>query len=171
MDKFSPKKYPVLVTALALIATYTLAYLYEKFLYWLIRYERDRPDFLLYWRANIVSSIAPLLFILLIFTLAWLVLRYLPPSRFSATLYLLSGLITIGLSLSGYIAFLFGPNITFPGWLRSPNILGRFRNLLMLSGHYGCRGSIYYLACGCILIGMAGFWRSRKEKPTTSQEA
>lgn len=171
MDKYSPKRYPALSTAMVLIAAYALAYLYEWFLYWLIRYERDRPDFLIYWRANIVSSIAPLLFILLIFTLAWLSLSYFPPSRFSATLHLLSGLITIGLTLSGYIAFLFGPNVTFPGWLRPPSIFGRFRSLLMLSGHYGCRGSIYYLACGCILIGMAGFWRSRKEKSDTSQEA
>lgn len=170
MSKFSPKKYPVLTTALALIVVYSLAYLYEKSLLRLIWYDRDNIDFLP-WRANLVSSIAPLLIILVIFALAWIALRYLPPSWFSAALYLISGLITIGLTLSIYIILLlFGSEITLPGWLRSSSVIGQFRILLWNSGGYGCRSSIYYLASGCILIGIAVLWKVKKNKQDDTQE-
>ncbi len=44
MDKFSPKRYPVSLTVIALITAYTLAYLYEKSILRLIRYVKQNEN-------------------------------------------------------------------------------------------------------------------------------
>ena len=168
MDKSSPKKHPVPTTVIALITTYTLAYLYEKALLRLIRYDRDTLVFPPYWRVDLVSSIAPLLVIMVIFALAWIGLRYLPPNRFAATLFILSGLFIIGLSFQVYFPMV---DFVYPWWLRPPTILGQVRYTFMNIGRLGYRSSIYYLASGCILIGVAAFRRHRKVNRDSFQES
>jgi len=104
------------------------------------------------------------LLLLLICALAWLGLRYLPLSRFSAALWILSGLIIIALRLNMWFLIQFFPNgITFPIWLRTPGLFGRIRHYFMDFGAIGYESSIYYLACGSILIGIAALIRYRKE--------
>lgn len=164
MDKFSPKSYPGSITVIALIAAYELAYLYEKSLLRLIRYVKQ-SDILWppYWRVDIISSIVPLLVIMVIFALAWLVLRYLPPSRFAAILFVLSGLFVTVISFHAYFPMVLSADFVYPWWLRQPAILGQVRSAFMNFGALGYRSSIYYLASGCMLIGVAAFWRHSKK--------
>ena len=179
MDKFSPKKYPVPITVIALIMAYGLAYLYEKSLLRLIRYVKESDELWASswpptWPVDIISSIVPIFVILVIFSLAWLELYYLPPSRFTAILFVLLGLIVIGFTLSAYIAAIglrLSPNFDFPWWLRPPTILGRFHYGVMSFVGYGCRSSIYYIATGCIIIGIVAFTRKRKENRDSFQES
>ena len=172
MDKFSPKRYPVSLTVIALITAYTLAYLYEKSILRLIRYVMKNENLWPpYWRVDIISSIVPLLVILLIFALAWIGLRYLPPSRFAATLFILSGLFIIGLSFHVFFPMVLPVDFVYPWWLRPPTILGQVRSTFMNIGRLGYRSSIYYLASGCILIGVAAFRRHRKENRDSFQES
>ncbi len=142
MSKFSPQKYPALVTALALIAAFTLVFLYEKSVIRLIGYYQVEFVFPP-WGLILVSSLVPLLLLLLICALAWLGLRYLPLSRFSAALWILSGLIIIALRLNMWFLIQFFPNgITFPIWLRTPGLFGRIRHYFMDFGAIGYESSI-----------------------------
>lgn len=171
MNKFSPQKYPVLITILALTAVYALAYLYERSLLRLVWHERDSIDYFpFYWRSNIISSIAPLLVILLIFALYRLLLHYLSPNRFAATLYLLSGVFILGLSFSYYLPLILPGEIIIPVWLRPQSTLGRIRLSFMNFGDISCRPPIYYLACGCILIGIVALWKLNKKKHRYAEE-
>ena len=169
MEKFSLKRNPALVTVLALIAAYALAYLYELSLLRLIRHLREQPVFGPYWQVDLVSSIVPLFVLILIATLAWFGLRYLPPSRISAALYILPGLFTIGLHYYHYLAFL-SADVFFPRWLGGQTFLGQIRMSFMAFGAGGYASTIHYLATGCILIGIAAFIRYRKEKRETLKD-
>ena len=100
-----------------------------------------------------LSAVVPLFVVTGILALNWLVLRRLPPSRFIATAYLIAGFLVV----VEYLSFLVG----FPLWLRK-TILGSFRYAMM---DFGPQSSIYYLACACIVIGVAALQRRRKTPP------
>lgn len=147
MDKKSDEswlKSPAAITIASLVAAYVLAYVLDKSLHQLRVYAGATFQFT---SAIILSSLIPLVLVAGILALAWLALRFLPPNRFAAFAFLLSGLFVMGEYLSIFVAF--------PIWLRT-TIIGRFRFALM---DFGAQSSIYYLACGCILISIAAFRR------------
>jgi hypothetical protein len=162
VSKLSPNRYPVLITILALTAAYALAYLYEKSLLRLIKHIRDQHLFGPYWQVDLMSSIAPLVVLVVIAALAWLGLRYLPPGRLSATLYILTGFFTIGLHYYHYLSFI-SSEFFFPMWLRPQTFLGGIKVSFMSFGAERYASTIQYLATGTILIGIAAFIRYRED--------
>ena len=169
MNKFSPQKYPVLTTVIALLAAYALVYLYERSLLRLVWYIRDQHQFGPYWQVDLIKSLAPLMILGMIAILAWLGTGYLPPNRFSAVLYILSGFFSIGLLFYHYLSFI-SSEFFFPMWLKSQTFLGRIRISFMSFGFERYASTIQYLATGTILIGIIILLKIRKEKLDISKE-
>ena len=127
---------------------------------------RDQQVIGPYWPVDLVASIAPLFVLVVIATLAWIGLRYLPPSRIAAILYILTGLFTIGMHYYIYLS----SDIFYPVWLTPRTFLGQIRSSFMNFGAVGYASTIHYLATGCILIGIASLWRYEKTKRDSCQE-
>lgn len=147
MDDRSVKSWlrsPWLITIASLTVAYTLAFTLDRSLQQLRDYAGTTFNFR---PAIFIWLIIPPLVIAGILALAWLALRILPPGRFAASAFLISGLFVLGEFLSIFVSF--------PVWLRS-TIIGKFRYALM---DFGAQSSIYYLASGCIVIGIAAFRR------------
>ena len=155
MSKFSLRRYPVLITLLALLAAYGLAYLFESSLVILIKKANSTFNFR---PIMIISSLIPLFVITLLSTLAWLGLVYLPPNRITPYLYLFSGLAVEGLFFSFFTGL--------PFWLRPT--LGLLRSALIGFERLGSPSSIFYIATGSILVGIAMFWKLRRKDDSTT---
>lgn len=134
---------PITIASLAI--AYVLAYILDTSFQQLREYAGttfdSRPAILLW-------VIIPPVVVAGILSLAWLALRYLPPSRFAAIAFLISGLFVVGEFLSIFVGF--------PTWLRA-TIIGQFRYALM---NFGAQSSTYYLASACVVIGILAFRRS-----------
>jgi putative exporter of polyketide antibiotics len=105
----------------------------------------------------IISAVAPLILVAGILALAWIVLRRLPPNRFTAIVFIVAGVVVV----VGYLSFLVG----FPLWLRN-TIIGRFRYDMM---DFGPQSSTYLLASACIIIGFAALRRLRNASRETKK--
>ena len=147
MNKQSVKSWlrsPGPITIASLAIAYVLAYTLDASLQQLRDYAGttfdSRPAILLW-------LIIPPVVVAGILALAWLALRFLPPNRFTAIIFLISGLFVVGEFLSIFVGF--------PMWLRT-TIIGQIRYALM---DFGAKSSIYYLASGCIVIGIVALRR------------
>lgn len=144
-----------LITILSLTLAYLAAFLIDTYLNNLQESAGStfnfRPAFLL-------SSAVPLINVIGILALAWLVFRYLPARRFTAILFILSGLFIGAAYLSIFTGFPLGLRTTF---------LGKFRLSLM---DFGPQSSTYCLAAGCLVIGIAALIRAARERRLPSAD-
>jgi len=147
MDNSSIKSFlrsPAPITIVSLAVVYALAFAIDTAFYQLKKYTKATFDFRY---TRILTIIVPVVVVIGILALTWLALHYLPPSRFVATAFMVSGVFVIGAYLSVFVGF--------PSWLRT-TIIGRFRYAMM---NFGFKASIYYIASACIIIGIAALRR------------
>ncbi len=149
-------KSPVLITIVSLSVAYGLAFVVDSSINQLRRAAGDTFNFN---PVIILSAIVPLGVVIGILLLAWLALRHLSPSRFVAGTFILSGLFVVGEFLSIFVGF--------PVWLRN-TFIGHFRYSLMA---FGAQSSIYYLASGCLIIGLVTLWKYWKKQQGSYQES
>lgn len=142
----SPSSTPRIVASVALGISFLVSYLMDSTLVQLRTNASTSFDFL---PVVVFSALAPFIVVSGILFLGWLVLVRLPPRRFNALVFLLVGIVVLGL----YISFFAGS----PPWLRE-TILGRLRSTLM---DFGFLSSTYHVAAGAVVVGLAGLWRSR----------
>jgi hypothetical protein len=157
MDEFPIKSWlrsPGPITIISLTAAYVIAYSIDTALKHLREYAGTTFNFR---PAILLSLVVPVVVISGIFALARLAWRLLPLNRFTAFCFIISGLFVVGEFLSIFVGF--------PLWLRT-TILGRFRYALM---DFGVQSSIYYLASGCIIIGITALWRLAVKPRNSSQ--
>ena len=158
MDNLSVKSWlrsPAVITIISLIVAFVLAYAIDASLQQLRKYAGATFNFR---PVVIISSIVPVVVVIGILALTWLALRYLPPNRFVAIAFMISGLFVIAEYLTFFIAF--------PLWLRN-TIMGRFRYALM---DFGAQSAIYYIASACIVIGIAALRRYAVKQHDSSQD-
>ena len=158
MDNLSQKSWlrsPRLITIASLTAAYVLAFGIDTTLQQLRDYAGTSFNS---GPAVLLSLIIPLIVVIGILALTWLALRHLPPSRFTAIAFIISGLFVAEEYLSLYVGF--------PLWLRT-TIIGQFRLAMM---DFGAQPSIYYLASACIVIGIAALRRQAVKPGNSSQD-
>lgn len=159
MNNKSVKTYlrsPVLVTIVSLFVAYGLAFAFDRAINQLHKSAGETFNFK---PGIILSAIVPLGVVIGILALAWLALTHFSPSRFVAGTFIISGLFVVGEFLSIFASF--------PVWLRT-TFIGRFRYSLM---DFGAQSSVYYLASGCIIIGIITLWKYRVKQQDSSQES
>lgn len=144
------QKFSWVWTTLALILAYTSAFLFDSTL----RRFRDYAGASFNFRPGLILNlIFPFLIVGIILALAWLSLVYTSPNWIIAALYAVSGLLLVG----WYPAFFAG--IGFPLWIRD-TFIARFILALL---DFGFPSSLYLIGSGSIFIGLAAFWRVRKQ--------
>jgi hypothetical protein len=143
---------PPLVAFAAVAALFTLAYATVSVTGRLRDYAGASFNYL---PSAYFSAILPLFVASAILALAWLILLRLPPDRLAGIVILLPGLLLVG----EYLLYLAG----FPLWLRRTILTALGTTLLALGPPPSFN---YYLASGCIVIGIAALVRTARSNST-----